>query len=200
VTDDACENDVCPSRSLPGFNLGRHVCLFRSKFLFLCCLLIPVSFSISCQDMGKKNLYNTGQVLTDEFVWPFDKKFFGKNPYISVFWKVNFVASFGINTKAGIVCELNASVCSRFNQFCQLFSINIASVFILVKFNTVYDSFSHWKALFLTCPTFLQVFCDRTSKIDWVFTVLSAFILLSSHVFVILNTYYYNFSSGSMKV
>jgi hypothetical protein len=44
------------------------------------------------------------------------------------------------DTKAtGIVCDLNASVRSRFNQFWQLFSINIASVFILVKFNTVYD-------------------------------------------------------------
>ena len=67
-TDDACENDVCLSRSLPGFNLGRRVCLFRSKFLFSCCLLIPVSFSISCQDMCKKKLYNIGQVLPDEFV------------------------------------------------------------------------------------------------------------------------------------
>jgi hypothetical protein len=46
---------------------------------------------------------------------------------------VNFVASltFGTNTKvAGIVYELNALVCSQFNQVCQLFGINIASVFI----------------------------------------------------------------------
>jgi hypothetical protein len=79
---------------------------------------------------------------------------------------VNFVASFGINTKAtGIVCELNALVCSRFNQFCQLFSINIASVFILVKFNTVYDNFSRWKAFF-DLSYFFAVCCDRTSKID----------------------------------
>jgi hypothetical protein len=63
---------------------------------------------------------------------------------------VNFGASiFGINTKAaGIIYELNASVCSRFNHFCQVFSIDMASVFILVKFNTVYDSFSRWKAFF----------------------------------------------------
>jgi hypothetical protein len=62
---------------------------------------------------------------------------------------VNFVASFGINTiAAGIVYELNALVCSLFNQVCQLFSINMASVLILVKFNTVYDSFSRWKSFF----------------------------------------------------
>ena len=48
------ENDVCTSRSLPGFNLGRLVCLFRSKFLFSVYLLIPVLFLISCQDMCKK--------------------------------------------------------------------------------------------------------------------------------------------------
>ena len=37
---------------------------------------------------------------------------------------MNFVASFGINTiAAGIVYELNALVCSLFNQVCQLFSI-----------------------------------------------------------------------------
>ena len=55
---------------------------------------------------------------------------------------MNFVASFGINTiAAGIVYELNALVCSLFNQVCQLFSVNMASVLILVKFNTVYDSF-----------------------------------------------------------
>jgi hypothetical protein len=70
---------------------------------------------------------------------------------------VNFVASFGINTKAtGIVYELNAFVRSRFNQFCQLFSINIASVLILVKFNTVYDSFSRWKAFFLLVLLFCK--------------------------------------------
>jgi hypothetical protein len=62
---------------------------------------------------------------------------------------VNFVASFGIDTiAAGIAYELNALVCSLFNQVCQLFSINMASVLILVKFNTVYDSFSRWKAFF----------------------------------------------------
>ena len=62
---------------------------------------------------------------------------------------MNFVASFGINTiAAGIVYELNALVFSLFNQVCQLFSINMASVLILVKFNTVYDSFSRWKAFF----------------------------------------------------
>ena len=55
---------------------------------------------------------------------------------------MNFVASFGINTiAAGIVYELNDLVCSLFNQVCQLFSVNMASVLILVKFNTVYDSF-----------------------------------------------------------
>jgi hypothetical protein len=63
---------------------------------------------------------------------------------------VKFVASFGINTiAAGIVYKLNALVCSLFNQVCQLFSINMASVLILVKFNTVYDSFSRWKAFLL---------------------------------------------------
>jgi hypothetical protein len=62
---------------------------------------------------------------------------------------VNFVASFGINTiAAGIVYELNALVCSLFNQVCQMSSINMASMFLLVKFNTVYDSFSRWKAFF----------------------------------------------------
>ena len=62
---------------------------------------------------------------------------------------MNFVASFGLNTiAAGIVYELNSLVCSLFNQVCQLFSINKASVLILVKFNTVYDSFSCWKAFF----------------------------------------------------
>jgi hypothetical protein len=53
---------------------------------------------------------------------------------------VNFVASFGINTiAAGIVYELNALVCSLFNQVkfvnCLVY-INMASVLILVKFNT----------------------------------------------------------------
>ena len=53
---------------------------------------------------------------------------------------MNFVASFGINTiAAGIVYELNALVCSLFNQGCQLFSINMASVLVLVKFNIVFD-------------------------------------------------------------
>ena len=62
---------------------------------------------------------------------------------------MNFVASFGINTiAAGIVYELNALVCSLFNQICQLFSINMASVLVLVKFNIIYDSFSRWKAFF----------------------------------------------------
>jgi hypothetical protein len=42
---------------------------------------------------------------------------------------VNFVASFGISTvAAGIVYELNASVCSLFNQVCQLFSINMHGI------------------------------------------------------------------------
>jgi hypothetical protein len=41
------ENDVYTSRSLPGFNLWRLVCLFRSKFLFSCFQLIPVLFSIN---------------------------------------------------------------------------------------------------------------------------------------------------------
>ena len=112
---------------------------------------------------------------------------------------MNFVASFGINTKAtGIVCELNASVCSRFNQFCQLFSINIASVFILVKFNTVYDSFSRWKAFFWLVLLFLQSVV--TEQVKLIECLLSFKTVLSSQVFLILNTYYYNFSSGSMKV
>jgi hypothetical protein len=81
---------------------------------------------------------------------------------------VNFVASFGINTiTAGIVYELNALVCSLFDQVCQVFSINTASAFIFVKFNSVYDSFSRWKAFFFTCPSFLHC------------SVLSAFIFLS---------------------
>jgi hypothetical protein len=71
---------------------------------------------------------------------------------------VNFVASFGINTiAAGIVYELNALVCSLFNQVCQLFSINMASVLILVKFNTVYDSFSRWKAFFFYLSYFFAL-------------------------------------------
>jgi hypothetical protein len=112
---------------------------------------------------------------------------------------VNFVASFGINTKAaGIVCELNALVCSRFNQFCQLFSINIASVFILVKFNTVYDSFPRWKAFFWLVLLFLQSVV--TEQVKLIECLLSFKTVLSSQVFLILNTYYYNFSSGSMKV
>ena len=86
---------------------------------------------------------------------------------VTNYWKVNFVASFGINTKAAdAVYELNVLVCSRFNQICQLFSINIASwsVFILVN---------------------LILF-------TWFFAlaVLNAFILLASQVFLILNTYY----------
>ena len=71
------------------------------------------------------------------------------------------VVSFRINTKAGIVCELNALVCSRFNQFCQLFSINMASVFILVKCNTVYDSFSRWKAFFALSYFFASVVTEQ---------------------------------------
>jgi hypothetical protein len=63
---------------------------------------------------------------------------------------VNFVASFGVNSiAAGIVYELNALVCSLFNQVCQLVSINMASVFILVKF-------IHARKRFFTCPTILH--------------------------------------------
>jgi hypothetical protein len=70
---------------------------------------------------------------------------------------VKFVASFGINTiAAGIVYKLNALVCSLFNQGCQLFSINMASVLILVKFNTVYEK------AFFTCPIFSHC-CDRAT-------------------------------------
>ena len=52
----------------------------------------------------------------------------------------------------------------------------------------------------LACPTSLHC-CDRTTKIYWVFTISktalkSGFILLSSQVFLILNTYYYNSSSS----
>jgi hypothetical protein len=74
---------------------------------------------------------------------------------------VNFVPSFRINTTA-------AANCSLFNQVSQQFSINIASVFILVKFNTVYDSFSRWKAFF--CLSYFLHCCDRATKIDFVFT------------------------------
>jgi hypothetical protein len=60
--------------------------------------------------------------------------------------------AFEINTKAaGIVYELiTALVCSWFNQVCQLFSTNILSVhvYIVIKFNTVYDGFSRLKAFF----------------------------------------------------
>jgi hypothetical protein len=115
--------------------------------------------------------------------------FFGKKPYISVFWKVHFVASFGINIKAaGIVCELNALVCSLFNYFsevCQLFSINIASVFILVKCNTVYDSFSRWKALFLLVLLFCTVVTEQLELI--VFFCFKCLFLLSFRVFLISN-------------
>ena len=54
--------------------------------------------------------------------------------------------------------------CSLFNQVCQLFSINIASVFILAKCNTVYDSFSRWKAFF--CLSYFLHCCERATKID----------------------------------
>ena len=78
---------------------------------------------------------------------------------------MNFVASFGINTiAAGIVYELNAIVCNLFNQVCQLFSINMASVLILVKSNTVYNSFSRWKAFFYF--SYFFALCDRATKID----------------------------------
>jgi hypothetical protein len=76
---------------------------------------------------------------------------------------VNFVASFGINTTAaGIVYELIVAYSIKFVNV--LFSINIASVFILVKFNTVYDSFSRWKAFF--CLSYFLHCCDRATKID----------------------------------
>ena len=73
--------------------------VFFEAFLFSYCLLIPVLLSNSCQDMCKKKLYNTDQVFPDEFVRTFNESFF-KKPYISVFSTVNFVALFGINTKA----------------------------------------------------------------------------------------------------
>jgi hypothetical protein len=76
--------------------------------------------------------------------------------------------------------------CSLFNQICQLFSINIASVFILVKFNTVYDSFSRWKAFF-ACPTLYTVVTEKLKLIEFLL-LLSAFIFLFSHVFLILNS------------
>ena len=101
---------------------------------------------------------------------------------------MNFVASFGINTiPAGIVYELNALVRNLFNQVCQLFSINMASVFILVKFNTVYDSFSRWKAFFLLVLLFRTVVTEQLKLIEFLL-LLSAFILLSSQVFLILNS------------
>jgi hypothetical protein len=78
------ENDVYTSRSLPSFNLGRLVCLFRSKFLFSCYLLIPVLFSISCQVMCKKRSYNNGQVFPDELVLTFNKFFLEKNVYFGI--------------------------------------------------------------------------------------------------------------------
>jgi hypothetical protein len=89
---------------------------------------------------------------------------------------VNFVASFGINTiAAGIVYELNASVCSLFNQVCQLFSINMASVLILVKFNTVYDSFSRcMESVFLVVLLFRTVVTEQLKLIEFLL-LLSAF-------------------------
>jgi hypothetical protein len=79
---------------------------------------------------------------------------------------VNFVASFGINRiAAGIVYELNALVCSLFNQVCQLFSINIASVLILVKFNILFTIVFHAGKRFFTSPTFSHC-CNRATKID----------------------------------
>jgi hypothetical protein len=139
------ENDVCTSRSLPGFNLGRLVCLFRSKFLFSYYLLIPVLFSISCQVTCKKRPYNTGQVFPDELVWTFNKFFLEKDVYFGILkselcciiWNKYNSCRYCLRPKI-----LNALVCSLFNQVCQLFSINMASVLILVKFNTVYDILS----------------------------------------------------------
>jgi hypothetical protein len=100
-------------------------------------------------------LYNSGQVFPGELVWTFNKYvFFRKRSIISVFWKVNFVASFGINTvAAGIAYELNALVCNQFNQVCQLFSINMASVFILVNLILFMIVF-HTGKRFFTCPFF----------------------------------------------
>jgi hypothetical protein len=65
----------------------------------------------------------------------------------------------GINTKlkaVGIVYELNSLICSRFNRDCQLFKINIASVFILVNFNTIYDG-----KRFLNSPIFCTVVTEQ---------------------------------------
>jgi hypothetical protein len=99
---------------------------------------------------------------------------------------VNFVASFGTNTKvAGIAYELNALVCSLFNQVCQLFSINIASVFILVKFNTVYTTVFHAGKRFLLVLLFCTSVTEQLKLIEFLL-LLSAFILPSSQVFLIL--------------
>ena len=59
--------------------------------------------------MYKKKLYNTGLVFPEDFVRTFTN-FWGEALRIfCCFEKVNFVASFGINTKAaGIVYELHA--------------------------------------------------------------------------------------------
>ena len=55
---------------------------------------------------------------------------------------MNFVASFGTNTiAAGIVYELNALFVAYIQSSLSTVQyINMESVFILVKFNTVYDS------------------------------------------------------------
>ena len=102
---------------------SRIVCCLRQQILAKCFLLNLYEHSISF--LGKKAVY------------------FGilKIELCCIIWNINTKA-------AGIVYEQNALVCSLFNQVCQLFSINIASVFILVTFNTVYDSFSRWKAFF----------------------------------------------------
>ena len=125
--------------------MGRLVCLFRSKFLFSCYLFIPVLFSISCQDMCKKRLYNTGQVFPDELVWTFNKFFLEKKLYFGILKSEIRCIIWNKYNSCRYCLRAN---CSLFDQVCQLFSINIASVFILVKFNTVYDSFSRWKAFF----------------------------------------------------
>ena len=72
---------------------------------------------------------------------------------------MNFVASFGINTiAAGIVYELNALFVAYIQSSLSTVQYKyMESVFILVKFNTVYDSFSRWKAFFLYLSYFFAL-------------------------------------------
>jgi hypothetical protein len=109
-------------------------CLSFSKQIFV--LLLPahscIVFNQLSRYVNKKILYI---ILAKCFLmnlYEHSKSFFSKKPYISVFLKVNVVASLRIYTQTRfIVYELNALGCNLLNHVCQLFSMHIAaSLFI----------------------------------------------------------------------